>query len=177
LGFTQQLPTEDRYLMKQSELLDRLDVLLGGRVAEQIACGEVSTGAQNDLQRATDLVRHMITQYGMSEVLGPAVLDMHSGGAYLGEIGSTVRRDFSESTARTVDAEVQKLMRLAEGRVHTTLVAHRNALEAVAHALLHEETLERAAFVQLLSEASVATAGAAAPSRAAVAASNVGHAA
>ena len=70
LGYTQQLPTEDRYLMTRAELLDRLDVLLGGRVAEEIVFGDVSTGAQNDLQRATDLARHMVTQYGMSETLG-----------------------------------------------------------------------------------------------------------
>jgi cell division protease FtsH len=75
LGFTQQLPTEDRYVMKRSELLDRFDVLLGGRIAEKLVYGEASTGAQDDLQRATDLVRHMITQYGMSDVLGAAVLE------------------------------------------------------------------------------------------------------
>jgi ATP-dependent Zn protease len=75
LGYTQQQPTEDRYLMTRAELLDRLDVLLGGRVAEQLALGDASTGAQDDLQRATDLVRHMITRYGMSVTLGLAVLE------------------------------------------------------------------------------------------------------
>jgi cell division protease FtsH len=75
LGYTQQLPTEDRYLLKKAELLDRLDVLLGGRVAEELVFGDVSTGAQDDLQRATDLVRHMITRYGMSERLGLATFE------------------------------------------------------------------------------------------------------
>jgi cell division protease FtsH len=74
LGYTQQLPTEDRYLLKKTELLDRLDVLLGGRVAEEIVFSDISTGAQNDLQRATDTARHMVTQYGMSERLGLATL-------------------------------------------------------------------------------------------------------
>jgi cell division protease FtsH len=150
LGFTQQLPTEDRYLMKRSELLDRLDVLLGGRVAEQVIFGEVSTGAQNDLERATDLVRHMVTQYGMSEVLGPAVLEVRTGGAYLGELSGTLRRDFSEETARKIDAEVQNLLRLAETRVHATLTLHRQELEALAQRLLQEETVERATLLQLL---------------------------
>src|SRR5574341_394925 len=72
LGYTQQLPTEDRYLMTRSELEDRLCVLLGGRVAEEIIFGDVSTGAQDDLQKATDIVRHMITRYGMSAALGLA---------------------------------------------------------------------------------------------------------
>ena len=71
LGYTQQLPTEDRYLMTRNELLDRLQVLLGGRVSEEIIFGDVSTGAQNDLQRATDIARSMVMEYGMSERLGP----------------------------------------------------------------------------------------------------------
>ncbi len=153
LGFTQQLPTEDRYLMKRSELLDRLDVLLAGRVAEQLVFAEVSTGAQDDLQRATDLVRHMVTQYGMSETLGAAVLDMRSGTQYLGEIGSPVRRDFSEETARSIDAEVQKLLREAEARVHATLTACRKELEALMHMLLKDETVERDALLGVLSTA------------------------
>jgi hypothetical protein len=75
LGYTQQLPTEDRYLLKKSELLDRMDVLLGGRVAEELVFGDCLTGAQNDLQMATDLARHMVTQYGMSERLGLATFE------------------------------------------------------------------------------------------------------
>ena len=75
LGYTQQQPTEDRYLMTRAELLDRLDVLLGGRTAEELIFGDVSTGAQDDLQRATDLVRHMITRYGMSDALGLATFE------------------------------------------------------------------------------------------------------
>jgi cell division protease FtsH len=150
LGYTQQLPTEDRYLMKQSELLDRLDVLLGGRVAERLVYGEVSTGAQDDLQRATDLVRHMITQYGMSDVLGPAVLETRSGPAYLGELAAPARREFSEETGRRIDAEIQRLLSSAEKRVEATLGERRTQLDALAAELLRRETVERELLMSLL---------------------------
>jgi cell division protease FtsH len=150
LGFTQQLPTEDRYVMKRSELLDRLDVLLGGRVAEKLVYGEASTGAQDDLQRATDLVRHMITQYGMSDVLGAAVLELRPGPAYLGEIGTPLRHEFSEETARRIDAEIQRLLSEAETRVQTTLEQHRPELDTLAAELLHRETVDREFLVKLL---------------------------
>jgi cell division protease FtsH len=150
LGFTQQLPTEDRYLMKRSELLDRLDVLLGGRVAEQLAFGEVSTGAQNDLQRATDLARHMVTQYGMGETLGPAVVDTRPVNPFLGEAGIAVRGECSEETARQIDAEVRRLLKDAEDRVRVTLESARGQLEALAQMLLEHETVERETLLGLL---------------------------
>jgi cell division protease FtsH len=150
LGYTQQLPTEDRYLMKHSELLDRLDVLLGGRVAEKLVYGEVSTGAQDDLQRATDLVRHMITQYGMSDVLGAAVLEIRAGPAYLGDIAAAVRHEFSEETGRRIDAEIRRLLSEAEERVEVTLKQHRQELDALAATLLRQETVEREVLVRLL---------------------------
>jgi cell division protease FtsH len=150
LGFTQQLPTEDRYLMKRSELLDRLDVLLGGRIAEKLVYGEVSTGAQDDLQRATDLVRHMVTQYGMSDALGPAVLDVRTGQAYLGELASLSRREFSEETSRQIDAEIQRLLAEGEVRVQATLTERRQELDALASMLLRRETVERQVLVRLL---------------------------
>src|SRR6185369_7538723 len=132
LGFTQQLPTEDRYLMKRGELLDRLDVLLGGRIAERLVYGEPSTGAQDDLQRATDLVRHMVTQYGMSDVLGPAVMDVRTGPAYLGELASPSWREVSEETSRKIDAEIRRLLTDAEARVQATLAERRKELDALA---------------------------------------------
>jgi cell division protease FtsH len=150
LGFTQQLPTEDRYVMKRSELLDRLDVLLGGRVAEKLVYGEASTGAQDDLQRATDLVRHMITQYGMSDFLGAAVLEVRTGPAYLDELGAPTRHEFSEETGRKIDAEVQRLLSEAEGRVEATLSQRRQELDALAAMLLRRETVEREFLVRLL---------------------------
>ncbi|WP_129781898.1 ATP-dependent zinc metalloprotease FtsH [Peristeroidobacter soli] len=152
LGFTQQLPTEDRYLMKRGELLDRLDVLLGGRVAEELVFGEVSTGASNDLQRATDLVRHMVTQYGMTETLGPAVFETRTHGSYLNDAGLPVAREFSEETARQIDSQIQQLLLQAEARVRDTLAANRSALNALAQLLLTHETVEREALTKILHE-------------------------
>ncbi len=159
LGFTQQQPTEDRYLLKRGELLDRLDVLLGGRGAELLVYHEVSTGAQDDLQRATDLARQMITRYGMSEALGPASLEDAGSARYLPEAPGTQRAAvYSESTAQAIDDEVRTLLQQAERRVHETLVARREQLEALAQALLRNEVLDRAALSALLGGAGSAAA-------------------
>ncbi|MFI4867895.1 MAG: ATP-dependent zinc metalloprotease FtsH [Steroidobacterales bacterium] len=153
LGFTQQQPTEDRYLLKRGELLDRLDVLLGGRGAELLIFNEVSTGARDDLQRATDLARQMITRYGMSEALGPASLEDAAAPLYLPEAPARHRAVYSESTAQAIDDEVRKLLREAERRVHDTLAARREQLEALAQALLRHEVVDRAALTALLAAA------------------------
>jgi cell division protease FtsH len=150
LGFTQQQPTEDRYLLKRGELLDRLDVLLGGRGAELLVYHEVSTGAQNDLQRATDLARQMITRYGMSEALGPATLEEAGTALYLPEARASQRATYSENTAQAIDDEVRGLLRDAEQRVRETLAARRAQLEALAQALLRQEVVDRAALTLLL---------------------------
>ncbi len=154
LGFTQQLPTEDRYLLKRSELLDRLDVLLGGRVAEELVYGDVSTGAQNDLQRATDMARHMVAQYGMSERLGAATLEAPQQ-AYLNvPDGPATRGAYSERTARIIDEEVSKLLEEAHGRVLRTLTQRRSALDELARLLLKQEVVERTTLDELLARAS-----------------------
>ena len=153
LGFTQQLPTEDRYLLKFGELLDRLDVLLGGRVAEQLVYGEVSTGAQNDLQRATDMARHMVTQYGMSPLLGPVTLQYGGSSMFMPDIEDAQRGDYSEHTAQSIDEEVRRLLGEAEQRVRSTLAARRATLDELARALLVNETVERSALVSLLAGA------------------------
>ncbi|HEY0940922.1 MAG TPA: ATP-dependent zinc metalloprotease FtsH [Steroidobacter sp.] len=150
LGFTQQLPTEERYLLKRGELLDRLDVLLGGRVAEQLVFGEVSTGARDDLQRATDLVRHMVTQYGMTDALGPAVFETRTRSAYLNDPGMPVAREFSEETARQIDAQIQQLLKQAEARVRETITANRQALDELAQLLLTQETVDRQSLTKIL---------------------------
>jgi cell division protease FtsH len=155
LGYTQQLPTEDRYLLKRSELFDRLDVLLGGRMAELLIFNEPSTGAQNDLQRATDLVRHMVTQYGMSDSLGPASLETRSGSAYLNDSFLPARREYSEQTAQRIDAEIQQLLHAAEERVRVTLTERRAQLEALAQRLLQQETVDRDALDELLNTTNV----------------------
>ncbi len=150
LGYTQQQPTEDRYLLKHGELLDWLDVLLGGRGAEQLVFGELSTGAQNDLQRATDLARQMVTRYGMSEALGPATFDSARPALYLPETAASGRREYSEQTAETIDEEVCKLLGAAQDRVRQTLAARRGELEKVAQELLRHEAVDRATLVRLL---------------------------
>jgi cell division protease FtsH len=149
LGYTQQLPTEDRYLLRKAELLDRLDVYLGGRVAEELVFGDVSTGAQNDLQMATDLARHMVTQYGMSARLGLVAYEQGPAApAWPAPLGR--QPAYSERTARTIDAEIAALLGAARQRVLDTLAAKRGLLDALARALLDKETVDRAALDALL---------------------------
>jgi len=149
LGYTQQLPTEDRYLLKKTELLDRLDVLLGGRVAEEMVFGDVSTGAQNDLQRATDMVRHMVTQYGMSEQLGLATFE-EPRAAFLNIPMPQSGRAYSERTAQVIDEEIGRLLADAHARVTKTLTTKRAALEALAKLLLEREVVDRPMLEKLL---------------------------
>jgi cell division protease FtsH len=151
LGYTQQQPTEDRYLMTRAELLDRLDVLLGGRVAEEIIFGDVSTGAHDDLQRASDLVQHMVTQYGMSDALGPGTFGRSRHPLFPNGPG-TGEREYSEDTARMIDQEVRSLLETAHGRVQKTLTAKRSSLEALAKQLIEKEVLDREALTSILAE-------------------------
>jgi cell division protease FtsH len=149
LGYTQQQPTEDRYLMTRAELLGRLDVLLGGRVAEEIIFGDVSTGAHDDLQRASDLARHMVTQYGMSDALGLGTFERPRQPLFLNS-PSTSEREYSEDTARMIDVEVRSLLETAHGRVRKTLTEKRNVLEALAKLLIEKEVLDREALTSIL---------------------------
>ena len=150
LGYTQQSPTEDRYLMRRSELLDRLDVLLAGRVAEQLVFEDVSTGAENDLQRATDLARHMVTHYGMSEALGLATYDARPAPLFLNGPTLPEPRTFSERTAEAIDGEVRRLLDEARDRVTQTLRTNRETLEALAALLLEKEVVDRAMLDSLM---------------------------
>ncbi|MES2117842.1 MAG: ATP-dependent zinc metalloprotease FtsH [Pseudomonadota bacterium] len=152
LGYTQQTPTEDRYLMRHSELLERLDVLLGGRVAEELVYGDVSTGAQNDLQRATELAVQMVSQYGMSSRLGLATYEQPAQGAWWNGMAGTpgTHKGYSERTARTIDAEVTQLLADAQARVRATLEQHRPILDALARRLLQTEVVERSTLTALL---------------------------
>jgi cell division protease FtsH len=128
--------------MTRTELLDRLDVLLGGRVAEDLVFGDVSTGAQDDLQRATDMARHMVTRYGMSEALGLATFEAPRQALFL-NVPSTAPREYSEETARRIDAEIEQLLNAAHGRVRETLTAKREVLTAVAKLLIEKEVVSR----------------------------------
>jgi len=151
LGYTQQLPTEDRYLMTRSELFNRLCVLLGGRTAEEIVFGDVSTGAQNDLQRATDLVRHMVTQYGMSEKVGLMTYNGAGRAALLP--GLPLPREHSEETARLIDTEASRILLEAHVKVSALLTEQRGLLERLAHRLLEKEVVEREELQVLLAGA------------------------
>ncbi len=150
----QQLP-EERHLWQQDELLDRLAVLLGGRAAEQVVFGKVSTGASNDLERATDLARRMVCEFGMSEALGPVAYArqesrfLHTG---RGDAG----RATSEATAREIEMEVQALVSAAFRRAREILERRCPALEAVARHLLEHEVMEREALLRILDGARVA---------------------
>ncbi len=150
LGYTQQLPTEDRYLLKRTELLDRLDVLLGGRVAEEIVFGDVSTGGQNDLQRATDSARHMVTQYGMSERLGLATFEEPRTSPFLNIPMPQGQREYSERTAQAIDEEIQKLLKESHARVNETLISKRSMMDSLAKLLLEKEVVDRLTLDKLM---------------------------
>jgi cell division protease FtsH len=141
LGYTLQLPTEDRYLMTRSELLDRMAVFLGGRVAEEIKFGEISTGAHNDLFRATDIARRMVKEYGMSEKLGPLTFEKERRPLFLeGVIPSS--KEYSENTAMEIDKEVMELVTESYEKVKDTLKGTKEKLDEVAEHLLEKEVIE-----------------------------------
>jgi cell division protease FtsH len=142
LGYTQQLPTEDRYLMTRDELLDRLKVLLGGRVSEEIVFGDISTGAMNDLQRATDIARSMVTEYGMSDRLGPLTYTREPRSPYL-DLGTGSRtREYSEQTAEGIDEEITRIIEEAYRDTRSILKDQRENLERLAGILLEKESIE-----------------------------------
>jgi cell division protease FtsH len=141
LGYTQQLPTEDRYLMTRSELEDRLCVLLGGRVAEEQVFGDVSTGAQDDLQKATDIAVSMVTRYGMSERLGLRVFEQERRNAFM-ESPVTRPKEHGERTAGAIDTEVNAILEEAHERVRRILTQKRAVLDEVAQHLLEKEVME-----------------------------------
>jgi cell division protease FtsH len=148
-GYTLMLPKEDRYYATRSELLDQLKTLLGGRVAEAVVLGEISTGAQNDLERATELVRKMITEFGMSEVLGPITFGRRQDQVFLGR-DIARDRNYSEEVAYAIDKEVRRLIEEAYGKTEEMLKNNLDKLHIVATALLERETLEREELEQLL---------------------------
>jgi len=149
LGYTRQQPTEDRYLLTHTELLERLDVLLGGRVAEEVIFNDVSTGAHDDLQRATDLAREMVTRYGMSDALGLAAFERPTHALFL-DVPATGAVEYSEETARAIDLEIRRLLDEAHMRVRVTLDAERDALERVARLLMEREVIDRQEFMLAL---------------------------
>ena len=152
LGMTYQLPTEDRYLLRRSELEDRIAVLLGGHVAEELVYGELSTGAHNDLERATALARAMVTRYGMSERVGPLAFGEQDGPGFLrrGFAWDGHEREYSEETARTIDEEVRRIVDQIYERVRSLLGAKKDVLLRAAAVLKRRETLDGTEIRELL---------------------------
>jgi cell division protease FtsH len=150
LGATYQLPLEDRYLLTRSELEDRIAVLLGGRVAEEVIYGEVSTGAHNDLERATELARLMVMQYGMSEQLGPMTFGGGQQAMFLRGSGLPHEREYSEESARRIDGETRAIIDRIYDRVRDLLTTRKRVLVEAAAELKQKETLEGDRLRQLL---------------------------
>ncbi|MBU2700670.1 cell division protease FtsH [Sporomusaceae bacterium BoRhaA] len=148
-GYTMSLPAEDRYYATRSELLEQLTMLLGGRVAEAVILGEISTGAQNDLERATALVRKMITEYGMSEVLGPITFGHKQEQVFLGRDISH-ERNYSEQVAYSIDKETRRLIEDAYDKAEQMLRDNIEKLHLVARTLMERETLEGKELAELL---------------------------
>ncbi|WP_020154594.1 ATP-dependent zinc metalloprotease FtsH [Caldibacillus debilis] len=139
-GYAVMLPKEDRYFMTKRELLDKITGLLGGRVAEEIVFGEVSTGAHNDFERATSIARRMVTQFGMSEKLGPLQFGQSQGQVFLGRDLHS-EQNYSDKIAYEIDLEIQRIIKECYERAKKILLEHRDKLEVIAQALLKVETL------------------------------------
>jgi cell division protease FtsH len=147
LGYTMQMPTEDRYLMTREELEDRIAVMLGGRAAEQVVFGTISTGASDDIKRASELARRMVAEFGMSERLGNVRYATEQYQYLAGEAGVSASQD----TLWVIDDEVQKIIKAQYERAQQLLVDHRTALERLSKQLLETETVDGAAVKESLS--------------------------
>ncbi len=152
LGYTLTLPTEDKFLVTRSELTDELAMLLGGRTAEELIFADPTTGAQNDIERATTIARQMVTEFGMSESLGPMRFGQTHGEVFLGrDFNSTP--DYSDDVASTIDAEVRRLIESAHGVARTILETNRAVLDRLAAELVEHETLEAERVQEILEQA------------------------
>ena len=149
LGYTISLPTEDKFLTTRAELLDTMAMTLGGRAAEEIVFGEITTGASNDLEKVTATAKQMVMRFGMSEKLGPRVFGHDHGQPFLGlHISATSQH--SEQSARDIDDEIRHLIDAAHQRARQILLAHRDSLSLMSKTLLRRETITRAEFIALL---------------------------
>ena len=148
LGYTLQMPEEDRYLRTEKELYGEIDVLLGGRAAEFVAFGEVSTGASNDLQRATDIARRILTDFGMSEKYRNVVLSQRGSG--YGADAPQLVREYSEATQQYIDEELARIMNQRFERVVSLLTEKKDVLDYIAHRLLEKEIIEQAEFEDIV---------------------------
>lgn len=151
-GYTLLLPKEDRYYMTRSMLLDQVTMLLGGRVAEAVVLREISTGAQNDLERATGIVRRMIMEYGMSDELGPMTFGNKQETPFLGRDLSR-DRNYGEEVATNIDKEVHNIMDKNYSRAKELLIEHMDTLHLIANTLMEKETIEATEFGELMKQA------------------------
>ena len=152
LGYTMQIPLEDRYLLTRKDLENQMAVLLGGRSAEEIAVGEISTGAQNDLQRATDIARAMVTQFGMSEELGTVNYEGSRRNAFLDIPMGPERGPYGEDTAQRIDSEVKRLLEDAHDRARQVIEERRHLLEMITRRLLEKEVIEGDELKELIAQ-------------------------
>jgi cell division protease FtsH len=151
LGYTMALPTEDRYLQSKTEFEDKIAGLLGGNAAERLIFGDTTTGASNDIEKATDLARRMVTEFGMSDKLGPLSFGKRDELVFLGrEIGE--QRNYSDEVAKQIDEEVRAIIDHAYERAMEVLVTHRDKLTALAEKLVAEETVDAEEFEKLFSD-------------------------
>ncbi len=151
LGYTMALPQEDRYLQSKSEFEDKIAGMLGGNASERLVFGDTTTGASNDIEKATDLARRMVTEFGMSDSLGPLAFGKRDELVFLGrEIGE--QRNYSDDVARQIDEEVRSIMESAYARATEVLSAHRAKLDTLAEALVEKETLDADEFEALFSD-------------------------
>ena len=141
LGLTMQLPQEDRYSMDKEQILQNISVLFGGRIAEEVFMKQMTTGASNDFERATDMARRMVTQWGMSDALGPMVYGENEGEVFLGR-SVTTTKNVSEATMQRVDAEIKKIIDERYGLARSLIEENREKVELMAQTLLEWETID-----------------------------------
>ncbi len=149
LGYTISLPTEDKFLTTRAELSDTMAMTLGGRAAEELVFGEVTTGASNDLEKVTATAKQMVMRFGMSEKLGPRVFGHDHGQPFLGREFSS-EPDYSDEIAREIDDEIRRIVEEAHQTARAVLDEHRESLDRTSEILLRRETIEREQFIELL---------------------------
>jgi len=142
LGYTLTLPEEDKFLMTREELADELAMLLGGRVAEELIVGDITTGAANDIERATKVAKQMVTEYGMSDVIGPLTLGQKAHEVFLGRDFQS-QPDYSDQVAFEIDNEIRRLIDEAHDEALDILQENRDHLDRLAAVLVERETMER----------------------------------
>ena len=153
LGYTLQMPTEDRFLMSESELRDQIATMLGGRAAEEVIFNSITTGASNDLQKATDLAERMVTTYGMSKILGPLAYEKGQQNNFLGQGMGNPRRMVSDETAKAIDEEVKSIVETAHQQALDILMNNQELLEQIAREILEVEVIEGKKLQDMLDQA------------------------